>query len=96
LASAYIRCVGQIDDIDVVAGKLNELLNNLDSIPNATTTQQYFSVLHLTIVENLVLALVSDDFIMGETARRWLDDDEYLVRRRIHGDMKKLLAQTGL
>ncbi len=96
LAVAYIRCVGQTDDIDVVAGKLKELLNNLDTIPNSSTTQQYFSVLHLTIVENLVLALVSDDFIMGETARRWLDDDEYLVRRRIHGDMKKLLGQTGL
>ena len=81
LVGAYIRCVSQIDDIDVVASKLRELLKNIDTIPNTSTIEQYFSVLHLTIVESLVLALVSDDFIMGETARRWLDEDEYLVRR---------------
>jgi len=39
---------------------------------------------------------VSDNMALGDQARRWLDDDEYLVRRRIHGDMRKLLARHGL
>jgi hypothetical protein len=37
-----------------------------------------------------VLAVVSDDFTMGTNARRWLDDDEYLVRKRIHRDLRAL------
>jgi hypothetical protein len=33
---------------------------------------------------------------MGPGARRWMDDDEYLVRRRIHRDHKTLLAKAGV
>ena len=41
----------------------------------------------LTVVEALILALVSEEFTVDRAARRWLDDDEFLVRRRIHRDM---------
>ena len=39
--------------------------------------------------------MVSDDFTMGTQARRWLDDDEFLVRRRIHRDMDQAMVHTG-
>jgi len=42
------------------------------------------------------IRVVSEDFVLGPGVRGWLDDDEYLVRRRIHGDMRKLLASHGL
>jgi len=42
----------------------------------------------------VVLAVVSDDFTMGSQARRWLDDDEFLVRRRIHRDLKTIMAHA--
>jgi hypothetical protein len=38
------------------------------------------------------LAVVSDDFTLGANARRWLDDDEFLVRRRIHKDLRAMMG----
>ena len=41
------------------------------------------------MIEAVVLAVVRDDFTLGSSARRWLDDDEYLVvRRRIHREYR--------
>jgi hypothetical protein len=51
--------------------------------------------LHLRIVEEVILALISDDFALGPAGRRWLDDDEFLVRRRIHDDMRRYVAGLG-
>jgi hypothetical protein len=96
LACTYIRTVGQNSDLDFVVARLNELLSKMDVIPNATTTKAYYSPLHLTVVESIVLTIISEDLILGDETRRYLDDDEYLVRRRIHGEMRKLLAQSGL
>jgi hypothetical protein len=65
-------------------------------LPNGYTTATHFSRFHLNIVEDVVRSLVSDNMALGDQARRWLDDDEFLVRRRIHGDMRKILASHGL
>jgi cellulose synthase operon protein C len=43
-------------------------------------------------VEAAVLAVVTDDFALGPAVRRWLDDDEYRVRRRIHRDTRNLVG----
>jgi cellulose synthase operon protein C len=75
---------------------IDELFIRLGRLPNAKTTGPYYSALHLNIVEDVVRSLISDNMSLGDQARRWLDDDEYLVRRRIHGDMRKLLKQSGL
>jgi len=34
-----------------------------------------------------VLGHVGDDLTLNETTRRFLDEDEYLVRRRVHRDV---------
>jgi hypothetical protein len=60
----------------------------MQRLSNAFTTSHYYSRFHLSIVEAVVLALANEEFAMGPTARRWLDDDEYLVRRRIHRDVR--------
>jgi hypothetical protein len=49
-------------------------------------------VLQLDVIESVVLAVVSDDFTQGTQTRRWLDDDEFLVRRRIHDDHRKMVT----
>ena len=41
-----------------------------------------------------MLAVVSDDFTLGADARRWLDDDEYLVRRRVHKEYRAAAGQA--
>jgi hypothetical protein len=65
-------------------------------INNTWTTAQYYSRFHLNLVEETIRAIVSDDFALGPAGRKWLDDDEYLVRRRIHADMKRNLASNNL
>jgi hypothetical protein len=68
----------------------------MNRLPNTFTTSGYYSRFHLQVVEAAVLALASDEFALGPAARRWLDDDEYLVRRRIHADVRAALNQAGM
>jgi hypothetical protein len=95
LVQTYVTALGQ-GPVDEALGRIEELFQRLEKMPNTYTTASHFSRLHLNIVEDVVRALVSDNMALGDQARRWLDDDEYLVRRRIHGDMRKLLAAHGL
>jgi hypothetical protein len=65
-------------------------------IDNAWTGSMHYSLYHLNVIEDVILALVSDEFALGPAGRRWLDDDEYLVRQRIHADMKRERERHGL
>ena len=38
-------------------------------------------------MESLILGYASEQLALGQLGRRWLDEDEYLVRRRIHRDL---------
>ena len=87
------------DILDAFARTLPEieaLFKRLGPMQNTFTTNTHFSLYHLSVIEKVVLSVVSDDFTIGPTARRWLDEDEYLVRRRIHAEMKPYMAQLGL
>jgi hypothetical protein len=95
LVQAYVSAVGQ-GPVDEALQRIEELIPNIEQLRDTSTTSSHYSRLHLIIVEEIVRSLISDNMALGDQARRWLDDDEYLVRRRIHADMRKLLAQTGL
>jgi len=92
LACVYATTVGQAP-VEMAQKRLEELFGKLSNIRDTYTTNQYYSLSQLDVVEAVVLAVVSDDFTLGTNARRWLDDDEYLVRKRIHGDMRKMLEK---
>lgn len=51
-----------------------------------TSSHYCISVLHF--VESLVLGITSDDLALGEAGRRFVEDDEHLIRRRLHRDLK--------
>jgi hypothetical protein len=51
-------------------------------------TAPYFSRLHLIITEAVVMALASDESLGELGGRRWRDDEEFLIRRRIHADVR--------
>ncbi|MGL4551609.1 MAG: hypothetical protein ACRC33_10510, partial [Gemmataceae bacterium] len=93
LAGAYARAVGQAP-VEVAQKRLEEVFRSLKNIKDTYTTSTHFSVSQLDVVENVVLAVVSDDFTMGTQARRWLDDDEFLVRRRIHRDVRAAMERS--
>jgi hypothetical protein len=82
------EALARIEDV-LSPGRMNRL-------PNTLTTNGYYSRFHLQVIEAAVLALASEEFALGPAARRWLDDDEYLVRRRIHADVRASLNQAGM
>ena len=92
LACAYAGAIGQAP-VEVAQKRLEEIFRHLEGIKDTYTTSTHFSVSRLNVVESVVLAVVSDDFTMGTQARRWLDDDEFLVRRRIHRDMRQVMEK---
>jgi hypothetical protein len=95
LAGAYAATLGQAP-IDLALARILELFRKLEGVYDTYTTHTHFSLSRLAVVEATLLALVSDDFTIAPEARRLLDDDEYLVRRRIHRDVRRAMAGAGL
>jgi cellulose synthase operon protein C len=95
LTRSYIRVLGQ-DCSERGLARIAEAFAIIpaDRIPNTYTTSPYFSRFHLNIVEEVILALVSDEFALGPAGRRWLDEDEYIVRARIHADMRRAVPSS--
>jgi hypothetical protein len=98
LTRAYVTALGQGHNSDTCLARMGELFRKMSpaKITNTWTTAQYYSRFHLNLVEDVILAIVSDDSALGSSGRKWLDDDEYLVRRRIHADMKRNLTSNNL
>ncbi len=97
LAQAYVSALGQ-GPAETGLVRIVELFHKMDPsrVANSFTTSRFYSRFHLNLVEEVVLAVVNDDFALGPAGRRWLDEDEYLVRRRIHADLRKQLSVSGL
>jgi hypothetical protein len=97
IAAAYISALGH-GPVEDALGRAEELLTlgEKGKLLNTRTSSTHYSVFHLNIVEAIVLALANEEFALGPAARRWLDDDEYLVRRRIHADVRAALSQAGM
>lgn len=93
LACAYAAAVGQWP-VETAQKRFEELFSRLESVRDAFTTNGWYSQAQLKVIEAVVLAVASDDFTLGVNARRWLDDDEYLVRRRVHKDYRALTAHA--
>lgn len=91
LACAYASTLSQAP-VEAAQQRLEELFQKLRGVRDTYTTNRYYSLYQLKVVEAVVLAVVSDDFTLGANARRWLDDDEFLVRRRIHKDLRAMMG----
>jgi hypothetical protein len=91
VACAYLSALGQAP-MDLALARVMELFRRLEGIGDSFTTTTHYSLSRLEVVEAVVLALASDDFAMDRDARRWLDDDEFLVRRRIHRDVREAMG----
>lgn len=95
LACLYTATLGQAS-VDLALQRIEELFQQMKPIPDTYTTNKYYARSQLEVVEAVVLAVVNEEFAAGTATRRWLDDEEYLVRRRIHHDVRTLMNQTGL
>jgi hypothetical protein len=102
LACAYLSAVGQapletalrlvrgLFAIDAASGSAA-----IAPIPDTFTTSTHFALAQLDLIETTVLTLVSDDLALSPETRRWLEEDEFLVRRRIHQDVRELVEGAG-
>lgn len=86
LTRALARALGAAPIQFAVAG-LDTLQKKLEIITDSFNTNSHVCLSVVDFMEALVLGYASEDLVIGHAARRWLDDDEYLVRRRIHKDM---------
>ena len=95
LACSYLATLGLAPG-EIALLRIEEVFRQLGNVQDTFTTNTHYQHSRLDVVEAVVLAVVSDDFATGGEVRRWLDDDEYLVRRRIHRDMHAMMGQAGM
>lgn len=103
LACAYASAVS-LAPTETAVGRIGELFSiesdkqtrKLKNISDNFTTSSHFSLSQLDLIEASVLALVSEDFSLGTELRKWLDEDEFAVRSRIHQDMKSALNKSDI
>lgn len=54
-----------------------------------------YSLLDLRVVDAVLYALAGEEFLVSEETRRWLDEEEFLIRRRMHRDVRRALAHPS-
>lgn len=95
LAQAYATTLGQAP-ARIALGRLEEVFQSLPGIETEGSTNKYYTLQPLVLVEAAVRAVVSDEFAVGPQVRAWLDADELAVRRRIRDELKAVLTAQGL
>ncbi len=95
LTCAYLNAVSQapidesLERVQEIFSVNTKTVRGFPKIGDSMTTCSHFSISQLDVVEAAVLSLISDDFSLSGEARRWLDEDEFLVRTRIHREMRE-------
>jgi hypothetical protein len=79
----------------VALGRLEELFQLLDRVTTTGSTNRYYTLKPLELIDTVVRAVVTDDFALGPAVRDCLADDEFLIRRRIHRDLDAALRGEG-
>ncbi|KIG14515.1 hypothetical protein DB30_06742 [Enhygromyxa salina] len=63
------------------------LMQRLPSTSDSLSTTSHFCLSVIQLMEAVVLSLASEDLALSQWARRWVEDDEHLLHRRIHTDL---------
>jgi hypothetical protein len=95
LALAYAEAVGFAPP-RVAHGRLGELFQQLGAVAINGGTNSYFTLQPLRLIDAVVRSVITDDFSLGSAVRSWLDDDEFLIRSRIHRDLATVLREQGI
>lgn len=94
LALAYAEALG-FAPASIALGRLEEIFQRLDRVTFQSSSNCYYTLPPLRLIDTVVRAVVTDDFALGPAVRAWLDEDEFLIRRRIHRDMAALLHEVN-
>jgi hypothetical protein len=93
LSQAYLAAIG-LGRAEWAVGRILDFFErvSVERIRNSFTTAEFFSRYHLSLAETVVLSLASEVSSAGRESRRWLEEDELLVRRKIHADVRRLVT----
>lgn len=72
---------------EVALPGLLRIAQQLPWITDNYNTNSHYCLSLVDFADALVLGHVGDDLTLNESTRRFLDEDEYLVRRRVHRDV---------
>jgi HEAT repeat protein len=85
LTRAAARALGHAPTEVALPGLLR-LSAQLPWLTDSFNTNSHFCLSLVDFADALVLGHVGDDLTLNEVTRRFLEEDEYLVRRRVHRD----------
>ena len=68
------------------------LMQRLPDTSDSMSTNSHFCLAVIQLMEAVVLSLASEDLALSEWARRWIEEDEHLLHRRIHRDLARVGA----
>ena len=85
LTRAAARALGHAPT-DIALPGLLRLSAQLPWLTDSLNTNSHFCLSLIAFADALVLGHVGDDLTLNEVTRRFLEEDEYLVRRRVHRD----------
>lgn len=63
------------------------LMERLPDTTDSLSTNSHYCLAVVQLMEAVVLSLASEDLALSEWARRWVEEDEHLLHRRIHRDL---------
>jgi cellulose synthase operon protein C len=95
LAIAYAEALGFAPP-GIAHGRLQELFERLGRVKVDGGTVLYYTLQPLRLIDAVVRSVVTDEFTLGPAVRGWLDDDEFLIRCRIHRDLAAVLREQGI
>jgi hypothetical protein len=94
-AIAYAAALGFAPP-GIAHGRLEELFQRLDRVETRGSTNPYFTLKPLHLIDTVVRSIVSDNHTLVAAVRSWLDDDEFLIRSRIHRDLTRVFRDAGI
>ncbi|MEQ8788924.1 MAG: hypothetical protein RIC55_21610 [Pirellulaceae bacterium] len=95
LARAYIEALAEAP-IEESLVRIRDFLQRAPAPIDTYTTSSHYARLQLDVIDAVVRTLAGDSAAIDPAIRRWLDEDELLVRRRIHRDTRAALAAAGM
>jgi hypothetical protein len=75
---------------DVAVAGLDDLAGELPRITDQQMTNTHFCLSVLAFMEALTIGYARSDLALGELGRHWLEEDEFLIRRRISRELGDL------
>jgi hypothetical protein len=76
-------------DVDLAVPRLSRVFRELRGVHRPSSTDTHYSAALLSVVDAVVLAMTHEDLSIDPAQRRLLDDAEFIVRRRIHEDVRR-------